>query len=102
MTMKKHIILLACLLAVAPLAAMAEPVPYRLPRETAELKTAPGSDIAAAQCGLCHSVDYITTQPPGRGAAFWQASVTKMIRVYGAPVSDADAAAIASYLAANY
>lgn len=100
--MKANIPLLVFLLAASSFGVAAAPVPYRLPRETAELKQAPGADVATAQCGLCHSVDYITTQPPGRGAAFWQASVTKMIRVYGAPVSEADAATIASYLAANY
>jgi mono/diheme cytochrome c family protein len=102
MIMKANVPLLAFCLAASSVVVAAEPVPYRLPRETAELKAGPGSDVASAQCGLCHSVDYITTQPPGRGAAFWQASVTKMIHIYGAPVSEADAAIIATYLAANY
>jgi sulfite dehydrogenase (cytochrome) subunit B len=30
------------------------------------------------------------------------AEVTKMIKVYGAPISDADAAVIADYLKQNY
>jgi hypothetical protein len=32
----------------------------------------------------------------------WDAEVTKMIKAYGAPISDADAKEIADYLAKNY
>ena len=104
--MRSGIVLLSTLsvlaLAVLALAANAAPIQYRLPRETAGLKPGAGVERAEAQCGLCHSLDYITTQPPARGTAFWQASVTKMIRVYGAEVPEAEASEIAAYLAANY
>ena len=33
---------------------------------------------------------------------FWQAEVTKMIKVYGAPIDDSDASKIVDYLAATY
>jgi hypothetical protein len=33
---------------------------------------------------------------------FWQAEVTKMIKVYGAPIDDTDVAKIVEYLAATY
>jgi hypothetical protein len=49
----------------------------------------------------CHSVDYIITQP--RGPQFKkEAEVTKMIKVYGAPIDDSDASKIVDYLAATY
>jgi len=32
----------------------------------------------------------------------WQAEVTKMIKVYGAPIDDADVGKIVDYLAATY
>jgi uncharacterized protein (DUF697 family) len=41
-------------------------------------------------------------QPAKKGHAFWSAEVTKMIKVYGAPIEEADAKAIADYLAATY
>ena len=41
-------------------------------------------------------------QPPGKGQAFWDAEVQKMIKVYHAPVDEADAKAIADYLAKTY
>jgi hypothetical protein len=34
-------------------------------------------------------VDYIAMQPPGKGAAFWESEVTKMVKVYHAPINEA-------------
>jgi sulfite dehydrogenase (cytochrome) subunit B len=81
--------------------AIAEPMVYQLPAETAELKPGPGAETAAV-CTACHSADYISTQPPGKGKAFWQAEVQKMIKLYKAPIGEDDAAVIANYLAATY
>ena len=39
---------------------------------------------------------------PFLNAAGWEAEVTKMIKAYGAPVKDADAAVIVDYLKKNY
>ena len=39
---------------------------------------------------------------PFLNAAGWNAEVTKMIKAFGAPIDDADATAIAEYLAKNY
>ena len=39
---------------------------------------------------------------PFLNAAGWSAEVTKMIKAFGAPIDDADAKAIAEYLAKNY
>jgi hypothetical protein len=51
-----------------------------------------------------HSTDYVQTQPRGPKFAkdFWQAEVTKMIKVYGAPSDEADVGKIVDYLTANY
>ena len=65
------------------------------------LADGPGREVTETQCRVCHSLDYVTTQPPS-GAAQWQGVVTKMRAVYGAPISDADAKAIADYLTASY
>jgi mono/diheme cytochrome c family protein len=89
------------LLGVAGL-ALAEPVTYDLPEETAVLKPGPGIDTAQSNCVACHSADYIGMQPSKSGKAFWDAEVSKMIRIYGAPISEADAKIIAEYLAQTY
>jgi mono/diheme cytochrome c family protein len=110
--MMKHMSLAAMVLVLAG-AALAAPRSYDLPEPTAELR-APKADtrdaglladgFAAAQgnCAACHSVDYIAMQPPGKGRAFWDAEVAKMIKVYHAPIDEAQAKSIAAYLADTY
>lgn len=102
-------VLAACILAgyvFASLPAAAAPRTYELPEPTAQLRPAPGHEAglaaAEAHCQSCHAVDYIAMQPPGQGAAFWTSEVTKMRKVYHAPVDEADGKAIAEYLAAAY
>jgi mono/diheme cytochrome c family protein len=86
------IALLAALMA-APAAAQEKPV---------TLKKGAGLDLVEANCGACHSLDYIQMNSPFLTAAQWDASITKMIKVFGAPISEADARAIGDYLKANY
>ena len=62
----------------------------------------PESDVVVNTCSACHSLDYLTTQPRGKGAQFWKDSVAKMITVYGAPVSPEDAEAVAAVLARKF
>src|ERR1700716_1576067 len=69
---------------------------------TITLKKAPGLDKVESNCGSCHSLDYIQMNSPFPNAALWDAEVTKMIKAYGAPITDADAAAIKDYLTKNY
>jgi sulfite dehydrogenase (cytochrome) subunit B len=83
-------------------ASVGAPIAYELPEETAQLKPGPGVETAALACKTCHSADYITTQPPGEGKAFWQAEVQKMIKVYKASIAESDATVIVNYLAATY
>ena len=66
------------------------------------LTKAPGVDKVTSNCGTCHSLDYIQMNSPFMNAATWDGVVTKMIKAFGAPISDADAAAIREYLKANY
>jgi mono/diheme cytochrome c family protein len=102
--------LLAPLLTTAAIAglnlgaATAAPVSYSLPDETAAFKPGPNLDVVQNNCTACHSADYINTQPQGPKYKkdFWQAEVTKMIKVYGAPIDDADVSKIVDYLAATY
>ena len=77
---------------------------YTLPDETAALKPGPNLEVAQNNCTGCHSADYIQTQPRGPKFKkdFWQAEVTKMIKLYGAPIDEADVGKIVDYLAATY
>ncbi|PDT76206.1 cytochrome c [Bradyrhizobium sp. C9] len=99
--------LLASLAAIAVLSiggAVAAPVNYTLPEETAAFKPGPNLDVVQNNCTACHSADYIKTQPQGEKFKkdFWQAEVTKMIKVYGAPIDQADVGKIVEYLSATY
>ena len=86
---------IAASLAALTLASLAQakPLTYALPDETAVLRPGPEPGLEAAKnnCMACHSVDYVETQPPKKGAAFWDAEVTKMIKVYKAPIDEKDA-----------
>ena len=66
------------------------------------LKKALSVDKVEANCQACHSLAYIPMNSPYLDAAGWTAEVTKMIKAFGAPIDDADAKAIADYLAKNY
>jgi sulfite dehydrogenase (cytochrome) subunit B len=66
------------------------------------LKPGPGVDAVERNCATCHSLAYIPMNSPFLNAAGWNAEVTKMIKAMGAPIGDADAKAIAEYLAKNY
>ncbi len=101
MAMKSVTITVLVLLTSVASSALAETMVYQLPPETAQLKPGPRVETAAV-CQACHSADYISTQPSGKGKAFWQAEVQKMIKVYKAPIGEDDAAVIANYLATTY
>jgi hypothetical protein len=104
MIMKRTTLLLPVLaLAACICAVTAAPIGYKTPDETAAFKPGPNVDLVKNNCTACHSVDYVITQPPMKDRkGFWQAEVTKMIKVYGAPIDDADVGKIVDYLAATY
>lgn len=72
-----------------------------LPPETAKLRPAPGVEIATAQCLLCHSADYVNTQPRLTRAG-WEASVKKMKEKYGAPIPADKTTNLVDYLTQAY
>lgn len=94
----------AVLLALVLLAVGAAPAATGMPAETVALRPSalPGYAVAAGRCGICHSSDYITYQPPGMTLAQWSTEVAKMRTSYGAPLSTEEARLIAIYLAATY
>jgi mono/diheme cytochrome c family protein len=81
--------------------ALAATIVYAAEQRVA-LKDGPGRDKVEANCASCHSLDYIQGNSPFMNRGVWDAEVTKMIKAYGAPISDADAKEIADYLAKNY
>lgn len=93
--------------AIAAIAALiAMPVisaPYRLPEEQpVTLPPGPDVELVEAHCAACHSLDYVRTQPRGKGPTFWRDSVAKMVKVYGAPLAPEEADKVSAYLARTY
>ena len=87
---------------IAALTVLALSLPAAAEEQPIDLKKAPGLDKVEGNCGSCHTLDYILMNSPYPNAALWDAEVNKMIKVYGAPITDADAKAIAEYLKKNY
>ena len=101
--MKKENLLcwLASHLICAALNLTAGPMRIELPAETGVFKTGPGVEIANGQCLVCHSVEYVATQPP-LPRAFWTASVKKMREKYGAAIPEEQVEPLLDYLALHY
>ncbi|HEV3240099.1 MAG TPA: cytochrome c [Casimicrobiaceae bacterium] len=66
------------------------------------LKDGPGRAQVEAHCASCHSLDYVLMNSPFLDRSGWDGSVSKMIKVFGAPINAEDAKAIVDYLNANY
>ena len=71
------------------------------PTYTADLAPGKGHDAVVGNCSMCHSVTYITMQPP-LPAGTWKAEVRKMIAVMGAPIQPATEEEIVAYLQEHY
>ncbi|HMJ92384.1 MAG TPA: hypothetical protein VK530_21355 [Candidatus Acidoferrum sp.] len=74
---------------------------WELPKETAKFRPGPKVEVVVANCSLCHSADYISTQPPMPRKS-WQATVDKMRLKYAAPIQTNNVEAIVSYLTTTY
>jgi len=110
--MKRFFILLIApvVLVFAGMLSAQEPAPtgagstvhsIELPLILVKLKPGTGVEKTSTLCNICHSLEYITMQPPFNRAQ-WSATTNKMIKVMGAPINDEDAKTIIDYLAANY
>ncbi len=71
------------------------------PLSPPDLPPGEGRDATVAMCSVCHSLRYITTQPP-LPPETWQATVRKMIDVHGAAIPADAAARITAYLQAHF
>lgn len=76
----------------------------QLPPETAVFKPSvlPGYALAQRNCMTCHSVHYIQSQPTTSPRGYWDATVKKMKKPFGAQFSDADIPDLVDYLVKTY
>ena len=71
------------------------------PGQHIELVPGDGKDEVEYNCGLCHSLSYITMRPP-LSAQSWAREVNLMRGFYGASISDGTAQKIVQYLGSHY
>ncbi|MBS0589059.1 MAG: cytochrome c [Proteobacteria bacterium] len=72
------------------------------PETTTTYKPGPNLELVNARCLICHSTDYVATQPPNLPRKTWEAEVTKMKKTYGAPIADDEIATLTDYFAKTY
>ncbi|MES2569010.1 MAG: cytochrome c [Verrucomicrobiota bacterium] len=98
--MKTTSLLIPLLLATA-FPALCGVSKIELPAETPILKQAPGAELVTSQCLICHSTEYITTQPR-LPRAYWKGAIVKMQQKFGAPIPAAQVDPLIDYLVKNY
>ena len=74
---------------------------FALPTETVKFKPWANVELLNKQCLVCHSADYVSTQPALPRAA-WAAIVQKMREKYGAAIPSEQTNGIVEYLGAVY
>ena len=75
-----------------------------LPPETATYKPSelPGYQLVQRNCMTCHAAQYASSQPPASPRAYWEATVKKMKKPFGAQFDDADMPPMVDYLVKTY
>ncbi|WP_273232237.1 MULTISPECIES: c-type cytochrome [Pseudomonas] len=98
----RFLVALAFVSACMPLTATALQV--ELPAETAVYVASdlPGYQLVQQNCLICHSAQYVLTQPRTLPRSYWEATVGKMSKVFGAPFPEQDTAAMVDYLSKTY
>jgi hypothetical protein len=99
--MKKFFIVTGATLLMGGLTSGAVERRFKLPPDTAKLKPGAGVEQATSNCLLCHSADYISTQPR-LDRAGWLSEVNKMREKFGAPIPTNRVDALVDYLTLNY
>ena len=99
--MRMNILIAALALSAAGGACALE---IHLPPETATYKPSelPGYQLVQRNCMTCHAAQYASSQPPASPRAYWEATVKKMKKPFGAQFDDADMPAMVDYLVKTY
>jgi sulfite dehydrogenase len=89
---------------VLALAGNAGALEIHLPPETTTYKPSelPGYQLVQRNCMTCHAAQYASSQPPASPRAYWEATVKKMKKPFGAQFDDADMPAMVDYLVKTY
>lgn len=70
---------------------------FALPADSVSFHPGTGSDLATAYCLICHSADYVYTQP-AHSKDTWTEIVHKMRRAFGCPLPENQVPGLVKYL----
>ncbi|QNP50513.1 cytochrome c [Diaphorobacter aerolatus] len=95
---------MAALICGAALQQQAQALEIDLPGETAIYRESdlPGYKLTLQNCLMCHSAQYAQYQPTTSPRSYWEATVKKMKKPFGATFPDDDIPAIVDYLSKTY
>jgi mono/diheme cytochrome c family protein len=88
--------------AALAVAALALGAAARADESSVTLAQGEGVERVQASCAICHSLDYIVMNSPFQDRTGWEKTVTKMVKVMGAPLTPEDTVAIVDYLDRHY
>ena len=90
--------------AAMTMASSASQRTFTLPPETTAYRESslPGYQLVQRNCLGCHSAHYVHTQPSTLGRTYWENTVKRMKKPFGAPFPDEDVAAMVEYLVKTY
>jgi hypothetical protein len=77
-------------------------VPALADEDSIKLRPGEGAEVVEQNCTACHSLDYIEMNSVFLDQKGWQTEVAKMVKAFGAPVTEQDQAKIIAYLVAIY
>lgn len=91
-------------IAAAAMVSAAAQRTYTLPPETVVYKESslPGYQLVQRNCIGCHSAHYAQMQPSTLSRTYWENTVKRMKKPFGAPFPDEDIAPMADYLVKTY
>ncbi len=94
---------LAIVAAFAGAVVLAQQPQQEMPPETATYRQSalPGYALVQRNCLTCHSAQYVSTQPR-LPRSYWEATVKKMKKPFGALFPDEDIPAMVDYLSRTY
>jgi sulfite dehydrogenase len=104
MSVTRPIALTAAIAALAAIAPSAAQRTFTLPAETVVYQKSdlPGYQLVQRNCVGCHSAHYVATQPPTLARPYWENTVKRMKKPFGAQFPDEDVAAMVDYLVKTY
>ena len=96
--------LILCALVTAALTRGTVAQEKAMPAETATYRASdlPGYPLVLRNCLTCHSAQYVSTQPPTSPRSYWDATVRKMQKPFGALFPAEDVPAMVDYLSKEY